>query len=143
LSVDDALLIGRVAFIVALYLFLLLLAFLLWRELRVKGARPNERAPADLIVVEPFDTGLDPGERVALLAQSSIGRGAENDIVLDDSFMSTDHARLSWNGRGWVLEDLNSTNGTRVNGKSVKRATAVKPGDMIEFGRVKMKLVAL
>lgn len=143
MSVDDALLIGRVAFIIALYLFLLLLALLLVRELRSRGARSNERAPADLLVVEPFDTGLDAGERIPLLAQSSIGRGRENDITLDDSFLSADHARLSWNGKGWVLEDLGSTNGTQVNGKRVKRATALKPGDTIEFGRVRVKLVAL
>jgi predicted component of type VI protein secretion system len=143
LSVDEALLIGRAAFLVALYLFLLLLVILLWRELRVKGARPNERAPADLMIVEPFDTGLDPGERIPLLAESSVGRGRESDILLDDSFLSADHARLSWNGRGWVLEDLNSTNGTKVNGKPVKKPTAVKSGDLIEFGRVKVKLIAL
>ncbi len=143
MSVDDALLAGRVAFIVALYLFLLVLALLLWRELRVKGVRTTERAPADLLIVEPFDTGLDPGERIPLLALSSIGRGQENDVTLDDSFLSADHARLSWNGRGWVLEDLNSTNGTRLNGKSVRKAMAVKAGDMIEFGRVKVKLVQL
>lgn len=143
MSVDDALLIGRVAFIAALYLFLFLLAILLWKELRVKGARSTERAPADLLVVEPFDTGLDPGERIPLLALSSIGRGRENDVALDDSFLSGDHARLSWNGRGWVLEDLNSTNGTRLNGKAVRKAVAVKPGDVIEFGRVKVKMVPL
>lgn len=143
MSVDDALLIGRVAFVVALYLFLLILSIVLVRELRARGAQANERAPADLLVVEPFDTGLDAGERIPLLAQSSIGRGRENDVTLDDSFLSADHARLSWNGKGWVLEDLGSTNGTRVNGKQIKRATALKPGDTVEFGRVRVKLVPL
>lgn len=143
MSVDNAILIGRVVFIVALYLFLLVLAVVLVRELRSRGTRATERAPADLLVVEPHDTGLDPGERIPLLAQASIGRGRENDITLDDSFLSADHARLSWNGKGWVLEDLGSTNGTRINGKPVKRATAVKPGDTIEFGRVKVRLVPL
>ncbi len=143
MSVDDALLIGRVAFIAALYLFLLVLATVLWRELRAKGARSTERAPADLLVVEPFDTGLDPGERIPLLALSAVGRGRENDVTLDDSFLSAEHARLSWNGRGWVLEDLNSTNGTRVNGKPVRKAVAIKAGDTIEFGRVKVKMVPL
>jgi pSer/pThr/pTyr-binding forkhead associated (FHA) protein len=66
-----------------------------------------------------------------------------NEIVLYVSFVSSDHARLTWNGKGWVLEDLGSTNGTRVNGQPVKRASAVKPGDVVEIGRVKFKLVAL
>jgi hypothetical protein len=143
LSVDEALLVGRVAFIVALYLFAVILAFLLLRELRTKSSRATERAPADLLVVEPHDTGLDPGERIPLLALSTVGRGRENDVTLDDSFLSAEHARLSWNGKGWVVEDLGSTNGTRVNGKPVRRAVAVKQGDMIEFGRVKVKLTPL
>lgn len=143
MNVDDALLIGRIAFIVALYLFALLLALVLLRELRSKGTRTTERAPGDLLVMEPFDSGLDPGERIPLLALSTIGRARENDVALDDSFLSAEHARLFWNGRGWVLEDLNSTNGTRVNGRTIKKAKAVKQGDTIEFGRVKVKLVAL
>ena len=141
MSVDNVLLIGRIVFIVALYGFLLALALLLRRELRVRGARSTERAPADLLVVEPSDTGLDPGERIPLLATSAIGRGEENDVILDDSFLSQDHARLLFNGRGWVLEDLGSTNGTKVNGHVVSKPTAVKVGDTLEFGRVRVKLV--
>lgn len=142
MTVDDTLLIGRIVFLVALYLFLMVLALLLWRELRVHGARSGERAPADLLVVEPFDTGLDPGERIPLLAASTIGRGNENDVVLGDGFLSLDHARLLYNGRGWMIEDLGSTNGTRINGHAITRPAAVKLGDTIEFGRVKVRLVA-
>lgn len=143
MSVDDALLIGRVVFVTALYLFLLLLALLLRRELKAKASRADERAPGDLLVVEPFESGLEAGERIPLLALSSIGRDSDNDIVVSDTFVSSEHARLTWNGRGWVLEDLGSTNGTRVNGKQIRRAVPIKPGDTIEFGRVKAKLVPL
>jgi hypothetical protein len=143
MNIDDALLVGRVVFIVALYLFLILLAVLLWRELRARGAKATDRAPADLLVMDPSATGLDPGERIPLLAQSSIGRARENDVRLDDAVISSQHARLTWNGRGWVIEDLNSTNGTFVNGKPVERPIAVKQGDVIELGRVKLKLVPL
>lgn len=143
MSVDNALLIGRVAFIVALYLFLLLLAILLWRELRVRGSKATERAPADLLVMEPSDTGLDPGERIPLLSQSTVGRSRENEVTLDDAVVSAQHARLTWNGRGWVVEDLNSTNGTFVNGQPVERPVPVRQGDVIEFGPVKVKLVPI
>jgi pSer/pThr/pTyr-binding forkhead associated (FHA) protein len=96
-----------------------------------------------LLVVDPFETGLEPGERIPLIALSSIGRSNENDIVLSDTFVSAEHARLYWSGRGWVVEDLGSTNGTRVNGKPVRRAMPVKIGDTVEFGRVKARLVPL
>ena len=143
MSVDDVVLLGRIAFVAALYLFLIILALLLRRELRVRGSLLEERAPGDLLMMEPYDSDFETGERIPLLSQTTVGRAAENEIVLNDTFVSSDHARLTWNGKGWVLEDLGSTNGTQVNGQPVKRASAVKPGDVIEFGRVKFKLVAL
>ena len=143
MSLDDALLLGRIAFVVALYVFLLVLALLLRRELTATAARQDERAPGDLLVVEPADTGLEPGERLPLLALTTIGRDGANELALDDTFVSSEHARLVWNGRGWVLHDLGSTNGTRINGKELQRASVVKTGDTLEFGRVKLKLVAL
>jgi hypothetical protein len=54
LSVDDVVLIGRVAFVAALYLFLIGLAVLLRRELRARSSRLEERAPADLLIMEPY-----------------------------------------------------------------------------------------
>jgi hypothetical protein len=143
-SVDEILLVARIAFVAALYLFLLVLALLLRRELSSRGTGTVERAPADLLVVDPHETGYEVGERIPLLARSTIGRSSENTVVMDDSFVSGEHARLQWNGKGWVLEDLDSTNGTELNGHEVRGVTAVNPGDTIGLGRVvKLKLVAL
>jgi FHA domain len=143
LSVDDVLLLGRIAFVVALYLFLMALAFLLRRELRSTPVSERERAPADLIVMEPGETGLEVGERLPLLTTTTIGRDSDSDLVLSDTFVSSEHANLVWNGRGWVLQDLGSTNGTRVNGDDVHRPIAIKQGDVLEFGRVRVKLVPM
>lgn len=140
-SVDDILLLGRVAFIVALYLFLLVLGLLLRRELRAAPVSEGERAPADLLVMDPGETGLQPGERVPLLTNTTVGRDTDSDLILDDTFISAEHAHLAWNGRGWVIRDLGSTNGTRVNGEEVDRPMLVNAGDVLEFGRVRMKLV--
>lgn len=143
MSVDDALLLLRGLFLAALYLFLVVLALLLRRELRSRTLPSEERAPGDLMIVDPANSGLDPGERLPLLAHSTVGRGEGNDVVLPDTFVSAEHARLLWNGNGWVVEDLHSTNGTFVNGKGVSRVTTVRPGDELTFGHVKLKLVPL
>lgn len=143
MSVDEILLLGRIAFLAALYLFLVILAVLLRRELRSPASRTEGRAPGDLLVVEPYETSLEPGERLPLLASTTLGRADGNDVVLSDTFASGEHARLGWNGTGWVLEDMGSTNGTYVNGQQIHRTVAVKPGDIIELGRVKFKLVPL
>lgn len=143
LSVDEILLLGRIAFLAALYVFLVILAIMLRRELRTRTPAAEGRAPGDLLVIEPYETGLEPGERIPLLASTTLGRSGGNDIVIGDSFASGQHARLAWNGKGWTLEDMGSTNGTFVNGQQVTRNTVIRPGDIIEFGRVKVKLVAL
>ncbi len=72
-----------------------------------------------------------------------IGRTSECDIVLaDDEKVSRVHARLDWDGEGWVLVDLGSTNGTLVNGESVKERR-LSPGDTIEIGDTRLRYLPL
>jgi DNA-binding NtrC family response regulator len=71
----------------------------------------------------------------------SIGRGAENDLALDDGKVSRAHCKIvRAHGRLWV-EDLESANGTYLNGRSVDRAP-VAPGDQIEVGPFRIVMEA-
>lgn len=65
----------------------------------------------------------------------SIGRAAENAIVLADPSVSGRHAQLQLAGDDYQLVDLESTNGTRVNGETI-RSVLLHPGDRIRFGKV-------
>jgi pSer/pThr/pTyr-binding forkhead associated (FHA) protein len=65
----------------------------------------------------------------------TIGRNAGNLIQLDDPSVSGQHAQLQLAGDDYELTDLDSTNGTRVNGNTVKTAT-LRPGDRVRFGKV-------
>jgi hypothetical protein len=62
-----------------------------------------------------------------------IGRDPACDLVLDDPRVSKRHARLRWTGTGWALDDLNSKNGTKVNGEP-PRATDLADRDRISLG---------
>ena len=64
----------------------------------------------------------------------TVGRGPDNDVVIDDVGVSRCHARLTWQGSQWLLEDLNSRNGTFVNGQRVAGPTWLRQGDQIGFG---------
>ena len=64
----------------------------------------------------------------------TIGRSAENDIVIDHMGVSGKHARVDLEGQTVVLTDLKSTNGTFVNGKRVERAE-LRPNDWINIGK--------
>jgi hypothetical protein len=65
-----------------------------------------------------------------------IGRSRDADIVLDDSNVSRRHAELSPSGQGWLIQDLGSTNGVRVNGRQVDGPHPLESGDRIELGTV-------
>ncbi len=72
--------------------------------------------------------------------KTTLGRRPYNDIVIDNLAVSGEHAVLQMSGGDVVLEDLNSTNGTYLNGKAVKKQQ-LKNGDSIEIGKYKIKFV--
>ncbi len=72
--------------------------------------------------------------------KTTLGRRPYNDVVIDNLAVSGEHAVLQMTGSEVFLEDLNSTNGTYVNGKAVKRHQ-LQNGDAIEIGKYKIKFV--
>ena len=72
--------------------------------------------------------------------RTSLGRRPYNDIVIDNLAVSGEHAVLQMSGNDVYLEDLNSTNGTYVNGKAVKKQL-LQNSDTVEIGKYKIKYV--
>jgi hypothetical protein len=68
----------------------------------------------------------------------TIGRGLDNDVVVEDRRVSRHHARIQRSPRGWEIMDLASTNGSFVNGRPV-RQHPLAPGDTISLGGLEMK----
>jgi hypothetical protein len=98
-------------------------------------ARRPERAPG------PGQHG--PGASPAALSfppgrggRFTIGRTRDCDLCLTDLSVSRLHAELVRHGDGWLLNDLGSHNGTRLNGWLVRETVPVRGGDLVEFGSV-------
>lgn len=72
--------------------------------------------------------------------RTTLGRRPYNDIVIDNLAVSGEHAVLQMTGNEVYLEDLNSTNGTYVNGKAVKKQL-LQNSDTVEIGKYKIKYV--
>ena len=70
--------------------------------------------------------------------RTTLGRRPYNDIVIDNLAVSGEHAVLQMSGNEVYLEDLNSTNGTYVNGKAVKKQL-LQNNDTVEIGKYKIK----
>jgi pSer/pThr/pTyr-binding forkhead associated (FHA) protein len=72
--------------------------------------------------------------------RTTLGRRPYNDIVIDNLAVSGEHAVLQMMGNEVYLEDLNSTNGTYVNGKAVKKQL-LQNNDTVEIGKYKIKYI--
>jgi hypothetical protein len=147
----------KFGFLLVLYLFLLWVARSALKDLRRSGAPmvPDEdgaaagqsdatgfhNASAGLggspdgeprLVVEKAP-GHEPGMVYDLTGGATLGRG-NVEIVLEDPFASSRHARLAMEGSVVVLEDLGSTNGTYLNGEPLSGPQPLHPGDRIRIG---------
>jgi hypothetical protein len=101
---------------------------------RLTGALPRADANAELPIPLQFPRGAG--------SFFSIGRDASCDLAITDMTVSRLHARLERTPDGWVLTDLASTNGTRVNGWRVRGQVRVRAGDLVSFGDVQYSLSA-
>jgi pSer/pThr/pTyr-binding forkhead associated (FHA) protein len=72
--------------------------------------------------------------------RTTLGRRPYNDIVIDNLAVSGEHAVLQMTGNEVYLEDLNSTNGTYINGKAVKKQL-LQNSDTVEIGKYKIKYI--
>ena len=80
-------------------------------------------------------SGPTPGAAYNLEGdQLTIGRDATNDITINDAEISRRHARLTFQGGKYVLEDLGSINGTFVNGQRLAGPRVLKAGEVVSFG---------
>ena len=142
----------KFGFLVVLYLFLLWVARSALKDLR-RGVAATEvppdatgmhsaaagLSPDPLEDVEPRlrveqAMGLSSGDEYDLRDGCTIGRGDKADIRIEDPFASSRHARISRQGDVLVLEDLNSTNGTWLNGSPLDGPQPLHPGDRVRIG---------
>ncbi len=86
--------------------------------------------------------GASPFARTYDAESLVIGRKAGADIVVDDASVSRRHARLFADQGEWFVEDLRSRNGSRLNGRAITAAVAVKAGDVVAVGDTLVRIVS-
>jgi Protein of unknown function (DUF3662)/FHA domain len=96
-------------------------------------------------VAEPLEERARSRHETALLlmggkrlvvgpAGATMGRSRQCDVMVDDPNVSRTHAEIRPRGGSWVITDLSSTNGSRLNGHRLEGSEVLKPGDEIELG---------
>src|SRR4051812_7885413 len=63
-----------------------------------------------------------------------LGRSRDCDVVLDDANVSRHHAEIRPSGASWIIVDLGSTNGVKVNGRRIDGPQSLRPGDAVDLG---------
>ena len=129
----------RLAFVGLIYVFFFVVVRLLWRDIR--SVERASSSPLGRLAVIASPQGQPPlGAALPLDAVTTLGRDVNNAVVVDDEFVSADHAMLTFRGRVWFLEDRRSTNGTLLNGQPVRGEMPLGYGDEIQLGAVRLRL---
>jgi hypothetical protein len=103
-----------------------------------RAAEPQGPVFASRLVIT---SGAKEGLEIVLPdEQLTIGRSSESGLVIRDDYTSTHHARLLRWPDGWVVQDLDSTNGTFLDGARVTLPTAVLPGTPVTIGTTTFEL---
>jgi FHA domain len=138
----------KFGFLAVLYLFLLWVARSALKDLRRTTAPApdqtglhapprldGEAAPSEeaWLVVER-GAGLEPGARFDLFGGISIGRSSQADVTIQDRYASGVHARIYARRGHYYIEDMNSTNGTLLNDRSLNGEAELIEGDLIRIG---------
>jgi hypothetical protein len=143
----------KFGFLAVLFLFLLVIARSAVKDLR-RTAAPAPDATgfhsgpafadsplgADAWLVVERGGGLERDQRFDLIGGLSIGRSKEADVQIEDRYASSIHARLFERGGRYFVEDMNSTNGTLLNGATLKGEAELIDGDTVQIGDTEFRL---
>jgi predicted component of type VI protein secretion system len=136
-AVDVLILVLRLLLVALLYAFLVVVL-----RMAYSGTRQSASQRLSLRVIEAGASSLQAGDILNVAPGTTMGRDGRADLVLGDTAVSAEHARVDRVGRGWTVTDLGSTNGTRVNDTVVKGQARLAAGDVLALGTVRLEVVA-
>ena len=157
---DQLLNVLKFCLLALIYLFLFRVLRAVWAEIsppkvpvpaRAKAPKPvkapkatkasrAERVPSlpsQLVVIDPPE---QRGRAYPLGPEISVGRGSGCQVLVEDTFVSTVHARVFLGDGNYVVEDLGSTNGTYLNKRKVDGPMTMNRGDRLQVGNTVLEL---
>ena len=130
----------KYAFIGSIYLFIFWMVLMISKDLGkepVNESKPVTKSKKRAGIVLEESPGFVGPKHFSVANEITIGRSPRNKIKIDDDAASYFHAKIFAHEGSFLLEDMNSTNGTYVNGEIVKEPLALQPGFQVTIGRSK------
>ncbi|EFI42218.1 MULTISPECIES: FHA domain-containing protein [Peptoniphilus] len=129
-------------FIFIIYLFIFGIIRLMYLDIRSMDKKGSSPDTAYLKVVNRLDTlNFKMHEYYVLKGKVVAGRSSKCDIVIKDKFVSKEHIKIIEDGNSYFLEDLDSANGTFLNGEEVHDIIELRNGDKIGVGFIQFIFV--
>ena len=134
-------LIFKYIFIIIIYLFILSIIRLIYLDIRGIGTTPLDNSVYLKLINRKDSLPFKVKEYYPLEDLVSLGRGNDNKIIIKDPYVSKNHLKIVEDEGNYYLEDLNSANGTYLNGDKIMDVIELKNGDRIRIGQVEFLYV--
>ncbi|RVU54931.1 FHA domain-containing protein [Anaerosphaera multitolerans] len=129
-------------FILIIYLFIISILRLMYLDIKTMNKKSSSIDAAYLKVVNRLDTlDFKMQEYYILKGKVTIGRSSRASISIRDNFVSKNHAVITESKNSFFLEDLDSANGTFLNGEKVEDIIELKNGDRLGIGLIQFIFV--
>lgn len=142
MSLNFLSLVFKIIIIVIIYCIIFFALKIMYKDMKNGGKKKVAKKSIGLEIMEvSSNSNLKRGGVVPLRGEIKIGRNEENEIFIDDSYVSNQHARIFVKNNQILLEDLGSTNGTIHNGKKIASKIILRINDEIKIGKVVFKVI--
>ncbi len=128
-------------FIIIIYMFIFSIIRLIYLDIRGMSTGDNEEGAYLKLINRKDSMPFKVNEYYSIGDNLTLGRRGDNDIVIRDPFISKNHFKILEDEDEYYLEDLNSANGTYLNGEILEDVAKLTNGDIIKTGSIEFLFV--
>lgn len=139
---DFVQLIMKYAIIGVVYIIIFVALIIMYKDIRNGGKKKAKKNPFGLEIIKPGkNSNLKMGGVIPVQNSITIGRKEDNTVILNEEYVSSHHARIYIKNTDYFLEDMKSTNGTKLNSNKLVGKSLIKKGDTIQIGTSEFKVI--
>lgn len=148
MGLENLSLIFKFVIIGIIYIIIFLALIIMYRDIknpkgRKHNSKDNRKSSMGLEVINSGgNINLRGGSVIPIHGNLTIGRKPDNILILNESYVSSYHAKIYMKNNAYLISDLNSTNGTYLNNKLLDNDSLLNPGDNIQIGNAIFKVIS-